>query len=48
MLNIISCRCYLFYIPSQLFNDAIEAAIAYKMNPTDVSDQIMYELETLK
>ncbi|XP_032796054.1 rab-like protein 2A isoform X1 [Daphnia magna] len=31
----------------QLFNDAINAAIAYRLNPTDVSDQIMDELETL-
>lgn len=31
----------------QLFNDAIAAAIAYRLNPTDVGDQIMDELEAL-
>lgn len=36
-----------FYGP-QLFNDAISAAITYRINPTDLSDQIIDELEALQ
>ncbi|XP_046453760.1 rab-like protein 2A [Daphnia pulex] len=32
----------------KLFNDAINAAVTYRINPTDLSDQIMDELEALK
>ena len=32
----------------QLFKDAIGAAHEYRNNPTDITDQIMNELETIK
>jgi hypothetical protein len=38
----------LFFYGPQLFNDAISAAITYRINPTDLSDQIIDELEALQ
>ena len=41
-------RLVQFFSCFQLFRDAISAALAYKRNPTDFTDQIMNELEKQK
>lgn len=36
---------FFFMADNQLFRDAISAALSYKRNPTDITDQIMNELD---